>query len=203
MSSSACSPNTAWTAWGSAPRSLFGLIGIPLAPFLHGGFGHLFANTIPFFILGWLVLLSGRETFFNASAIIIFVGGLGVWIFGSNTVHIGASGLVYGFLGFILIRAYIEKKLFWIVVAVVTGIVYSGLIFGLLNFTKEGVSWSAHFYGLGAGALAAYLLRNSKAEKVSGVPITTSKKPPAAGDDEEVDVQALLEEFRRNHPDAK
>lgn len=184
---------------GIQPRTLWGLIGIPLSPFLHKDFLHLMANTLPFFILGYLVLLSGRETFFNASAIIVLVGGFGVWIFGSSATHIGASGLIYGFLGFILVRAYLDKKLIWIVIAVVTGLFYSGLLFGLFNVFKDGTSWAGHFYGLVAGALAAYALRNRKPE--SQPAISTSKKSPT-NDDDEVDVEALLAEFRKNHPDA-
>ena len=189
---------------GIRPRSFWGLLGIPLAPLLHGGFGHLVANTFPFAVLGWLVMLSGKKVFFSATATIAVAGGLGVWIFGSNTIHIGASGVIYGYLGFVLVRAFLEKKIQWIVIAVVAGLIYSGMILSLLNVFKEGISWSSHFFGLAAGALAAFI--TYRTEDQSGAVSTESTKTgksrrPADPDDDAVDVDALLEEFRAKHGD--
>src|SRR5947209_7587456 len=85
--------------FGIQPRTLRGLVGILFAPFLHAGVGHLIANTIPFLILGGIVLLGGRRLFWNVTGFVILAGGLGVWLFaGSHTNHIGASGLIFGYL---------------------------------------------------------------------------------------------------------
>ena len=158
---------------GIRPRSLGGLIGIPFAPILHGGFGHLLANTLPLAFLGWLVLLSGRKIFISATVTIIIAGGLGVWIFGSNTIHIGASGVVYGYLGFVLVRAYLERKVLWILIAIGAGLLYIGLILSLLNVFKEGISWSSHFFGLGAGGLAAFIAYRSEQKNQGKEPTVT------------------------------
>ena len=145
-------------AYGIQPRSITGLRGILFMPFLHADFGHLLANTVPFIILGWLVMMRRTRDFFIISAVIILVSGLGVWVFGgSKTVHIGASALIFGFLGFLLLRAYFEWSLSSIVIAVVVGLMYSSLIWGVLPL-RAGVSWQGHLFGFIGGVLAAYLL---------------------------------------------
>lgn len=149
-------------ALGVKPRTIVGLRGILFMPFLHDGLGHVFANTIPFIILGWLVMMRRTKDFFFVAAVIIVVSGLGVWLFGSgSSVHIGASGLVFGFFGFLLLRAYFERSLGAIVVAVVVVFLYGGLIFGVLPL-RSGISWLAHLFGFLGGALAAYLLASGK-----------------------------------------
>jgi len=145
-------------AYGIIPRSVSGLKGIIFMPFLHANFGHVLANTVPFIILGALVILRRTRDFFIISAIIIIVSGLGVWLFGGpGTVHIGASALVFGYFGFLLLRAYFEWSLRSIIVALAVGLMYSGLIFGVLPI-NPGVSWQGHLFGFLGGVLAAYLL---------------------------------------------
>lgn len=144
--------------YGVQPRTLSGLRGILFMPFLHADFGHLLANTIPFIVLGWLVMVRSTKDFFIISGLIIVVSGLGVWLFGgSGTVHIGASALVFGYLGYLLLRAYFEWSLASIAIALIVGIMYSGLIWGILPL-YYGVSWQGHLFGFIGGALAAYLL---------------------------------------------
>lgn len=139
--------------FGILPRSLSGLIGIPLMPFLHGGFGHLMSNTIPFFILGWIVLKAEKENFIVATTMIILLGGIGTWLIGSSGVHIGASGLIYGYFGYVMIRAIMERKLLWIVVGVVVGIFFGGMIFGVIPvYAPNQISWEGHLCGMLAGA---------------------------------------------------
>jgi len=134
------------------------LKGIVFMPFLHANFGHVLANTVPFIILGALVILRRTRDFFIISAIIIIVSGLGVWFFGGpGTVHIGASALVFGYLGFLLLRAYFEWSFRSIIVALAVGLMYSGLIFGILPI-NPGISWQGHLFGFLGGVLAAYLL---------------------------------------------
>lgn len=145
-------------AYGIQPRTLVGLRGIFLMPFLHSNFGHVMANTLPFIILGGLVMMRGIVDFFVVSGVILLVSGLGVWLLGgSGTVHIGASALVFGYLGFLLLRAYFEWSLSSVIIALVVGLMYSGLIWGVLPFTP-GVSWQGHLFGFIGGVLAAYLL---------------------------------------------
>lgn len=138
--------------FGIRPRSLFGLIGIPLMPFLHGGFGHLISNTIPFLILGGIVLKAEKENFIIATTAIILLGGIGTWLIGSAGIHIGASGLVYGYFGYVMTRAIMERKLLWIVVGVVVGIFFGGMIFGVIPvFAPNQISWEGHLCGMLAG----------------------------------------------------
>jgi membrane associated rhomboid family serine protease len=145
-------------ALGVQPRTLVGLRGIIFMPFLHDGFGHVLANTVPFIVLGWLVMVRRTADFFVVTAITVLVSGLGVWIFGGNgSVHIGASGLIFGYFGFLLLRAYFERSLPAIAVAVVVGVLYGGLIWGVLPM-QLGVSWQAHLFGFIGGVLAAYWL---------------------------------------------
>ncbi|MGW8319502.1 MAG: rhomboid family intramembrane serine protease [Candidatus Promineifilaceae bacterium] len=145
-------------ALGVQPRTLVGLRGVVFMPFLHDGFGHVLANTVPFIVLGWLVMMRRMADFFIVTAITVVISGLGVWLFGGNgSVHIGASGLIFGYFGFLLLRAYFERSLPAIAVAVVVGLLYGGLIWGVLPM-QLGVSWQAHLFGFIGGVLAAYWL---------------------------------------------
>ena len=97
--------------FGIRPRSLDGLVGIFLAPFLHGGFGHLIANTVPFMVLAFLIMLRRKRDLLVVSAVTTLVGGLGVWLIGAgSSVHIGASILVFGYLGYMLSRSVFERS---------------------------------------------------------------------------------------------
>ena len=144
--------------YGIRPRNTNSLPGILFAPLLHGGFGHLVANTVPFLILGGIVMLGGRKVFWSVTVFVVIGGGLGVWLFGAtNSVHIGASGLVFGYLGFILSRGFFERSIFWILVSFVILILYGGLVFGVLP-GQPGVSWQSHLFGFGAGIVAAWVM---------------------------------------------
>jgi membrane associated rhomboid family serine protease len=142
-------------ARGIRPRTEAGLWGILFAPFLHGGFGHLLANTVPLLVLGWLVLLRSLRDFLWVTAVAVLLGGLGVWLVGGpRTVHIGASGLVFGYLGYLLLRGFLERSLSAIVIAVVAGLLYGGALWGVLPI-RQGVSWEGHLFGFAGGATAA------------------------------------------------
>ncbi len=145
-------------AYGVKPRSVSGLRGVLFMPFLHRGFGHLLANTIPIIVLGWLVMVRRTVDIFVVASVTMLVAGLGVWLFGaSNSVHVGASGLIFGFFGFLLARAYFERSLAAIALAVVVFLLYGGIIWGVLP-GQDGVSWLGHLFGFIGGVLAAYLL---------------------------------------------
>ena len=154
--------NSALDDYGIQPREQTGLRGILLAPFLHIGFGHVAANTVPFVLLGWLVLLRRTSDLFVASAVIIVVGGLGVWLTGpAHSVHAGASGLVFGYLGFLLLRGFFERSPVAILVAIGVGAVYAGALPGLLP-GQPGISWQGHLFGFVGGVLAARVLSARK-----------------------------------------
>lgn len=141
-------------AFGIRPRRTDGLIGIPLAPFLHGGFPHLIANTLGLVPLGFLV--SARR-FWHLPFVTVFVtlgAGLLVWFFGAPSVHIGASGVVFGYLGFLLLAGWFERSLGAVVLSVVVGLAFGGALAGMLP-GQPGVSWESHLFGFLAGALAA------------------------------------------------
>jgi len=144
--------------YGIKPRESDALRGILLAPFLHFGFRHVAANTVPFVFLGWLVGLRRISDFFLVSAAIVLIGGLAVWLIGpAHSVHAGASGLVFGYLGFLLLRGYFERSPVAILVAIVVGVVYASALPGLLP-GQSGVSWQGHLLSFAGGALAARVL---------------------------------------------
>jgi membrane associated rhomboid family serine protease len=140
---------------GIYPRDVSWLWGILLAPFLHGGFAHLIANTVPLFVLGWLVIVRRRMDFFLVTAIVTILGGLGVWLFGRpGTVHFGASGVVFGYLGYLFFRAWFERSLASMAIALVAALLYGGALWGVLP-TRSGVSWEGHLFGFAGGAATA------------------------------------------------
>jgi membrane associated rhomboid family serine protease len=144
--------------YGIQPRTLRGLFGILLAPLLHGGFPHLIANTVPFVMLGALVLLGGRAMFWGVTIIVVLFGGFGVWLLApAYTVHIGASGLIFGYLGFLLTRGYVERSVRWILAAVAILVAYGSMLWGMLP-GQMGISWQSHLFGFFAGIFAAWLL---------------------------------------------
>ncbi len=150
-------PSTPFDRWGVRPRTLRGLFGIAFAPFLHVSFGHLIANTIPFVVLGAAIALGGIRQIVEVTVIVAVVSGLGVWLFGSaNTVHLGASGLVFGYLTYLVTRGLIARNVWWILGGLVVLAFYGGLLWGLLPTPR--VSWLGHLFGAIGGVLAAWVL---------------------------------------------
>lgn len=148
--------------FGIIPHSLIGLRGILFAPFLHGSLGHLIANTIPFIILGWLVMVQETSDFWIVTGITMIVGGLGTWIFGaSHSVHIGASILIFGYLGFLLTRGYFQRNLASIALSVLVLMFYGSAVFGILP-SSYGISWQGHLFGFIGGILAARMIAKEK-----------------------------------------
>lgn len=144
--------------WGIRPRTVAGLAGIPLAPFLHGGFGHLIANSVPFIVLGGIVMISGRALFWAVTAFVTLAGGFGVWLLApSHSIHIGASGLIFGYLGFLLSRGLFERSIGWVVAGALLLMAYGGMIWGVLP-GQPGVSWQGHLFGFIAGIMGAWAL---------------------------------------------
>jgi membrane associated rhomboid family serine protease len=143
---------------GVRPRSDEGLLGIVFAPLLHGGWAHLIANTIPLLVLGFLLALSGVRTWVSVTAIVWIVSGVGVWLFGgSHSVHIGASGLVFGWLVHLMVRGIFARNLGQIALGLVVFVVYGSVLWGVIP-GRPGISWQGHLFGALGGAVAAWLL---------------------------------------------
>lgn len=146
--------------WGIVARTTSGLVGVLLAPLLHGGFGHLMANTLPFLVLGLLVAWRSRERFWGVFAIVVVVGGLGVWLLApSGTVTVGASGVVFGFAAYLVTAGVLTRHWLDVLIALGVVLVYGSMFSGVLPFAvPAGVSWLGHLTGALAGVLAAFLL---------------------------------------------
>lgn len=148
--------------YGIEPRSVDGFMRIPLAPFLHAGFEHLTANTVPLVVLGFFVMARRKRDFALVFALSTLIGGLGIWLVGaSNSVHLGASIVVFGLLGFLLSRGWFERRFWPIVGSLVVFVLYGGALFGLLP-GRAGISWEGHLFGFAGGVLAAKLVSERK-----------------------------------------
>ncbi|MDX6706371.1 MAG: hypothetical protein QOI48_2217 [Solirubrobacteraceae bacterium] len=145
-------------AYGIHPRDVEGLPEIVSAPFLHVGFGHLISNTVPFAIMGAAIALGGLARVAIVTIIVGFVSGLGTWLIASpNTVHLGASGIVFGYAAYLVSRGLLSKRLTELAIgAIVLAVWGFGLLQGLLP--QERISWQAHLFGAVGGVLAAYAL---------------------------------------------
>jgi len=143
---------------GIHARTLDGLPEIVTAPFLHAGWDHLIGNSVPFFVLGFLVLLGGMARWLVSSAISIVSSGLTAWLLTpAGTIVLGASGLIFGWLTYLLARAVYSRRPAQVVLAVIVLLVYGSLIWGVLP-GAAGVSWQAHLGGAVGGVLAARTL---------------------------------------------
>jgi membrane associated rhomboid family serine protease len=143
---------------GIHAQEIDGLPEIFSAPFLHAGWEHLMSNSVPFFVLGFLVLLGGVARWLVSSLITIISSGLTAWLLTPpDTIVLGASGLIFGWLTYLLARGLWSRRPGQVVLAVVVLLVYGGLIFGVLP-GQVGISWQAHLGGAVGGILAAWLL---------------------------------------------
>lgn len=147
--------NRSLNSFGILPRNIDGLTGVISAPWLHGGVGHFLSNIVPIIVLSFFVIQYGFKRYLGVSLLIIFGSGLAVWLFARSSYHIGASGLVYGYFGFLLVGGIISQKLKLILISVVTGVAYGGLIWGALP-TQPHISFESHLFGFIFGVLAAF-----------------------------------------------
>lgn len=145
-------------AFGLIPRHLSGLDGVVAMPLLHGSFGHLTANTPPLLLLGTLLAATANRALVAINVVVVGLGGVLVWLFGSSAIHIGASGLVFGWFGFLITRGLVDRSLVTLGASVLVGVFYGSIIWGVLP-GQPGVSWEAHLFGAIAGAAAAFLIR--------------------------------------------
>jgi membrane associated rhomboid family serine protease len=164
------------------PLHVSGLDGIVFAPFLHVSFIHLYGNAVPLLLTGTFVLAQGGKRFGWITGLIALVSGLGVWFFGAGPT-IGASGIIFGYLGYLFLRGVLELSWWNIAVALLIGLLYGVQIRGVIP-GDTGVSWQAHLFGLLGGLLAAILFRRRKIKVVKEKPVTelpsTLTFPPAS-----------------------
>ena len=143
---------------GVEPQQTDGLLGIVFAPLLHGSWEHLIGNTLPLLVLGFLVLLSGVRLWLQVTAIVWVVAGVGTWLVAPpNTVHLGASVLIFGWLVFLLLRGFVSRRFGQILLGLAILFVYGGILWGVLP-GQPGISWQGHLFGAIGGAIAALVL---------------------------------------------
>lgn len=143
---------------GLLPRNLLGLLGIVTAPLIHADFSHLISNTIPLIILGWIIFSFYPKVSYILFVFIYFFTGLFVWILARQVYHIGASGIVYGFVSFLFFSGIFRRDNKSIALALVITFLYGGLVWGMIPGLK-GISWESHLFGAITGLIAAYLFR--------------------------------------------
>jgi membrane associated rhomboid family serine protease len=158
-------PGITFNHFGILPRKIEGLTGIFASPFLHGGLSHIISNSIPLIILSALVRISIGS---KQMLVVMFIGvvgsGIGTWLFSSGDLVIGASGLVFSLIGFLLADAYFSPSLRSWTVAILSFVLYGGTLLSLFDFLPF-VSWAAHFWGLVSGIAIASLLRSPRQNK--------------------------------------
>ena len=139
---------------GIDPRSITGLPGILLSPLIHHGIEHVAMNTVPILILGLLMSVKYNQHLFRISLFIIIFGGLAVWLLGRPSLHVGASGLIFGYFGFLLAGGLYGRNVGSLLIAVITVLLYGSMIWGILPL-QPYVSWEAHLFGFISGVVAA------------------------------------------------
>ncbi len=137
------------------PRTGPGLVGLVTAPFIHANLGHLAANLPPFLVLGALMLRRGPAQFVQVALAIALVQGALLWVFGRKAAHVGMSGVIFGFFGWLLAVAWFTRATSDLLVAGGVAIFYGGMLAGLAPVRKE-TSWEGHLFGLLAGVGAAW-----------------------------------------------
>ena len=148
--------------YGIEPRDDDGLIGIAAAPFLHAGFGHLLSNTVPLLTMGVAIAFAGARRVLAVTAIVALVSGVGTWLIAPDgTVHIGASGVVFGYGTYLLSRGVFNRNLVELAIGAVVAVVWGGALLGGL-LPEEGISWQGHLFGAVGGVGAARLLARDR-----------------------------------------
>ena len=162
---------------GIEPRTVGGLDGILWAPLLHAGWSHLFANTLAILVFGFLAMANGIGQWVAVTVTIWLTSGIGVWLTGADGVTVGASGIAFGWLAFLLVRGLFNRSFGQLMVAVVLFLYWGSTLLGVLP-GNPGVSWQGHLFGALGGILAAWLVslanRASKKDKAESGPSASS-----------------------------
>ena len=143
--------------YGIEPRDPEGLLGIFTSPFLHGGFGHLIGNSVPFLVMGLAIALAGASRVAMVTVTVGLVAGLGTWLTApAGTDTIGASGIVFGFATYLITRFFFSRRILDLILGLVVLVVWGTTLLASLA-PEPGVSWQAHLFGAVGGVLAARL----------------------------------------------
>ena len=144
-------------AFGIEPRAEEGLLGIVMAPLLHGGFNHLLMNTTGILVFGGLVMLRSRSHFWLVTIIGAIASGIGTWLFGRPAVHVGASGVVFAYFGYLLFTGFFERRIGSLLLSIVVFLIWGPTIYGILPMERD-ISWEGHLFGFIGGMVAAWVL---------------------------------------------
>lgn len=145
--------------YGIVPRTEQGLAGIVAAPFLHANLNHLLANTVPFALFGWLVMLRDRRHFAVVTVLSMLGSGVFAWTLGApGSVHVGASGVIFGYLGFLLLSGWYARSVGSVALSLLVAVLWGGMVTQVLPGVP-GVSWQGHLGGFVGGVLAARVYR--------------------------------------------
>ncbi len=149
--------------YGIQPREDDGLIGVVAAPFLHAGSGHLIANTVPFVVMGLVIAFKGAVRVLAVTAIVGLVSGLGTWLVAPDfTLHVGASGVVFGYATYLISRGAFNRDALELAVGLIVVLVWGTALLGGLR-PEDGISWQGHLFGAVGGVVAARMLRRDRA----------------------------------------
>ena len=149
---------TDFITWGLYPKKISGLIGILTAPLIHSDFNHLTSNTLPLLVLGGMVFYFYREVAWRVFLIVYVLGTAGAWFFARPSYHIGASGLVYGFVSFLLVSGLIRRNISLLALSMLVIFLYGGLVWGMIPFPTD-LSWEMHLSGAVMGLICALIFR--------------------------------------------
>lgn len=141
---------------GIIPRHLFGMQGIICSPFLHASISHILVNSLFFLILGSMVLIHGENVFINASISIVLISGTLTWIIGRPAIHIGASGVIMGYWGYLIVSLYYQPDIITLASVIIGGYHFGASFFEGLLPTSSTTSWEGHLSGIIAGGLTTY-----------------------------------------------
>ena len=151
--------------YGIKPKILSGILGIFTAPLIHINYSHLIGNTLPFMALAGMVLMNGRRKFIFTSIFSALFAGIGIWVFGAaGSIHTGSSTLIFSYLGFLIIQAWLVRSILTGFLAILSISLYGTLLLTLL-INQDGISWHGHLFGLLGGLISAILITSSPAKK--------------------------------------
>lgn len=153
--------NRSLNQFGLIPRDIGGLTGLITAPFLHGSLWHYLSNIIPFTLFSILMMQHGTSRYIKVSFACTVVSGLLVWVFARQAIHVGASGLIYGYFGYLVLAGFLSGRVKLILISLFVGISYGTLVFGVLPIGRY-ISWESHLFGLLTGLACAYFFNKRK-----------------------------------------
>ncbi|MEO0371249.1 MAG: rhomboid family intramembrane serine protease [Pseudomonadota bacterium] len=148
------------TLFGLIPRHMAGIDGVLAMPFLHGSYDHLISNTPPLLMMGGLLALTATRALVAVNAVIVILGGALVWLFGETAIHVGASGLIFGWFGFLVARGFVDRSPITLATSVLIAVLYGSIVWGMVP-GQTGISWEAHLFGALAGVAAAIFVKSN------------------------------------------